>query len=323
MDNISQTPVAVSVIVPLYNKQRTVERAIRSIQGQTFQNFELIVVDDGSTDASLDRLLATGIDGDPRFHLIKQANRGPGAARNEAARCARGRHLAFLDADDEWTPDFLQCATASLQSPSECRMFVAAYDTGAYQTLQRNLLRQCIETSGPWALPPHLGPMAVKDVVDACQISCVVIEASLFRSLGGFYEKERCTFGEDIYLLIQVVFNSRICFELEPLVRFHVEDSELGVKRVGARPVRPHLLEPQPLLDSCPPHHREQLRALFAYYRMLETEKFARDGDWRRISSLRRQYRWPAAVPDGLQFREWKIPLRTLAGGLHRALVRR
>jgi glycosyltransferase involved in cell wall biosynthesis len=315
--------VAVSVIIPLYNKQRTVERAIRSIQSQTFQDLELIVVDDGSTDGSVDRLLATGIDRDPRFRLIRQANRGPGAARNEAARSARGRHLAFLDADDEWMPQYLQRAMSSLRSEPECRMFVAAYDTGAFQALQRNLLRQCIETSGPWALPARLGPSQTKDVVDACQISCVVIEASLFRQLGGFYEKDCCTFGEDIYLLIQVVFNSRIYFDLDPLVRFHVEDSELGVKRVGVRPVRPHLLDPQALLDSCPSHHLEQLRTLFAYYRMLETEKFAREGDWGRISSLRRQYRWPSDVPLGLRLREWKIPLRTLAGGLQRSLRRR
>jgi hypothetical protein len=59
-----------------------------------------------------------------------------------------------------------------------------------------------------------------------------------------------------------------------------------------------------------------QLQALLAYYRMLETEKFARSGDWRTIASMRRQYRWPTAVPRELRLREWKVPLRTLAGRL-------
>ncbi|KQP17916.1 hypothetical protein ASF43_08605 [Pseudorhodoferax sp. Leaf267] len=293
---------------------------MRSIQSQTWTDFEAIVVDDGSTDASWDLLLSSGAAADGRFRCVRQQNAGPGAARNAGAKLARGRYLAFLDADDEWEPGHLQRATACLQSSPGCRVYVSAYDTGQYQSLQVNLLQKCIAQSGRWSLEPGLGPVGVKRVVDACQVSCLVMETALFWHYGGFYEKNRSTFGEDIYLVIQVVFGSDIWFELEPLVHFHVEDSELGVKRVGERPIRPHLLEPEPLVAHCPPERRAQLATLFAYYRLLETEKFARKGDWGTITRMRRQYGWPGKVPMAMRLREWKVPVRTLVGGLQRTL---
>ena len=320
--SIERAAPAVSVVIPLYNKERTIARALESVLAQTFQDIEIIVVDDGSTDAGVERLLAVDLEGQSRFQLVRQANAGPGAARNEGARRARGRYLAFLDADDEWRPRYLERAHEALQREPACPMHVAAYDTGIFQRLQRNLLVQSVDRSGRWTLPAEFGPVQVKNIVDACQISCVVVERELFNRFGGFYEKDHCTFGEDTYLVIQFVLACDIVFDLEPLVCFHVEDSELGVRRSGTPPLRPCLVEPGPLLAHCPPERLPQLRALLAYYRMLETEKFARSGDWRTIASMRRQYRWPTAVPRELRLREWKIPLRTLAGGLGALLPR-
>jgi hypothetical protein len=305
----------VSVVIPLYNKQRTVVRSVASLRQQTFQDFEVIVIDDGSTDGSWAQLEACGALSDAQFRCVQQANAGPGAARNAGARIARGTYLAFLDADDEWLPEHLARATQALAHDGGCEIYVAAYDTGAeHQALQANLLQRYIAQSGRWSLGAELGPVEVKAIVDACQVSCLVVSRALFWHFGGFYEKNRSTFGEDIYLVIQLVFGADIWFEREAQVLFHVEDSELGVKRVGARPVRPHLLEPGPLQANCPPGRRQQLAELFAYYRMLETEKFARLGDWRSIARLRHDYRWPRGVPSAFRLREWKVPLRTLAG---------
>lgn len=305
----------VSVVIPLYNKQRTIARSVASLRQQQFQDFEVIIMDDGSTDASWAQLEACGATTDPRFRCVRQANAGPGAARNAGARLARGKYLAFLDADDEWLPEHLQRAMQALEQANACQIYVSAYDTGAeHQALQANLLQRYIAQTGRWSLGAELGPVEVKAIVDACQVSCLVVSRALFWHFGGFYEKNRSTFGEDIYLVIQLVFGSDIWFEREAQVLFHVEDSELGVKRVGARPVRPHLLEPEPLQANCPPGRRQQLAELFAYYRMLETEKFARLGDWRSIARLRHDYRWPRGVPSAFRLREWKVPLRTLAG---------
>ncbi len=317
------TPL-VSVVIPLYNKQRTIARAVASIRAQTMTDWEVVVVDDGSTDASAAELAACGGAADPRFRCVRQANAGPGAARNQGARLAAGKYLAFLDADDEWLPGHLQHAVQALEGEGgdggqggvapRCQAYVSAYDTGQeHQALQVNLLQGCIARSGRWSLDPGLGPVEVKRIVDACQVSCVVVDRALFWRYGGFYEKNRSTFGEDIYLVIQLVFGCDIWFERSPQVLFHVEDSELGLKRVGERPIRPHLLDPEPVRASCPPARRRQLDALFAYYRMLETEKFSYAGDWRAVLRLRQQYRWPDRVPPELSTREWKVPLRALA----------
>jgi glycosyltransferase involved in cell wall biosynthesis len=98
----------VSVVVPTYNRRETIQAAIASVQRQTFADWELIVVDDGSTDDT-----AALIEGsDPRLVLIRQKNQGVNAARNAALLRARGRYIAFLDSDDEWLPHHLELSVA-------------------------------------------------------------------------------------------------------------------------------------------------------------------------------------------------------------------
>jgi glycosyltransferase involved in cell wall biosynthesis len=94
----------VSVIIPLYNKRQWIRRAVHSVLQQSFTNFEIIVVDDGSTDRGT--LELAGYD-DQRLRRVTQANLGPGAARNRGIAEAKGELLAFLDADDEWLPNYL------------------------------------------------------------------------------------------------------------------------------------------------------------------------------------------------------------------------
>jgi glycosyltransferase involved in cell wall biosynthesis len=93
-----------SIVVPLWNKRETVAATVASALAQAYSRFELIIVDDGSTDGGMDEL--DGFD-DPRIRRIRQANAGPGAARNTGIRAARHDWIAFLDADDLWFPDHL------------------------------------------------------------------------------------------------------------------------------------------------------------------------------------------------------------------------
>lgn len=89
-----------SVIVPVYNRVSLVARTLDSVLSQAGSDIELIAVDDGSTDGSVELLASYG----SRIKLLTQANRGPGAARNLGAKQARGEYLAFLDSDDLWFP---------------------------------------------------------------------------------------------------------------------------------------------------------------------------------------------------------------------------
>src|SRR5687768_4619560 len=94
----------VSVVVPAFNAAETIQAAIQSVSAQTFQDLELIVVDDGSTDGTADVVKRLA----PNAVVITQRNAGPGAARNAGIARASGRFVGFLDADDLWFPNKLE-----------------------------------------------------------------------------------------------------------------------------------------------------------------------------------------------------------------------
>lgn len=105
------SPPLVSVILPTFNRQRTIARAIRSILAQSYGNFELLVVDDGSTDDTRGTVMEIG---DPRIRYIPMPrNQGASSARNEGLRQAKGEFIAFQDSDDEWLSDKLETQIAA------------------------------------------------------------------------------------------------------------------------------------------------------------------------------------------------------------------
>jgi glycosyltransferase involved in cell wall biosynthesis len=97
----------VSVVVPAFNAVPHIRRTLNSVLAQTYQEIEIIVVDDGSSDAT-SAIVEEFVPRDARFHLIRQRNAGVGAARNTAIRKARGKYIASLDADDVWFPEKLE-----------------------------------------------------------------------------------------------------------------------------------------------------------------------------------------------------------------------
>ena len=113
-----------SVVIPLYNKEHYIEATIRSVLDQTCQDFEVLVVDDGSKDNSL--ALARKFESD-RVHIIPQENQGVSVARNTGIRNARGEFICFLDADDEWRPDYLATIDDLTVKYPESAIFVTAY----------------------------------------------------------------------------------------------------------------------------------------------------------------------------------------------------
>ena len=112
----------ISVVIPLYNKEKEIACTLRSVLAQTSQPLEIIVVDDGSTDGSAARVEEIG---SPLIRLIQQENRGVSAARNRAMQEACGEYAALLDGDDTWEPGYL----------AEIERLIAAYPgCGAYAT---------------------------------------------------------------------------------------------------------------------------------------------------------------------------------------------
>jgi glycosyltransferase involved in cell wall biosynthesis len=120
-------PPLVSIVLPTYNRADTLPRAIDSVLTQHQQDWELLVVDDGSQDGSCAQVQALA-QGDPRIHLIRQANAGVAAARNTGLAAARGRFIAFLDSDDAWRPHFLSLTTAFLLAHPEAAWVSTAFE---------------------------------------------------------------------------------------------------------------------------------------------------------------------------------------------------
>jgi glycosyltransferase involved in cell wall biosynthesis len=117
-----------SVVVPLHNREAFIARTAASVFAQTFADFEFIVVDDGSTDGSVERLAS--ID-DPRLRIVRQANGGPGAARSRGMAESRGEWIAFLDADDIWFPAHLDELNAMATRFPMAGLLASSYRQGS------------------------------------------------------------------------------------------------------------------------------------------------------------------------------------------------
>ena len=116
-----------SVVVPTYNRRSMLERALRSVWAQTCDDYELIVVDDGSTDGTAEFLATLGSD----VRTVRQENQGPSAARNAGVALARGTYVVFLDSDDELLPDALACYARAIEMAS--RPSLVSGDAGSDQ----------------------------------------------------------------------------------------------------------------------------------------------------------------------------------------------
>ncbi len=108
----------VSVVIPVFNGERHLGEALESVRRQTHPEVEVIVVDDGSTDRSVEIARAHG----GRMRLLRQANEGTASARNRGVRSSRGAFLAFLDQDDRWEPDKLSLQVRALRESAESQV---------------------------------------------------------------------------------------------------------------------------------------------------------------------------------------------------------
>ena len=293
----------VSVVIPLYNKAGSIRAAVDSVLRQSFADFELIVVDDGSTDGG-PALLATL--SDPRVRSLTQPNAGPGVARNRGLAEASGEYVAFLDADDEWDADFLELAVAALDGDPLCGVWISGRVEGPGRRSSEERYRRMGLTGGAWRLPRGTPAKTLKHYVDICHSSCVLARRLLVQRYGGYYDTVGIMYGEDSYLWLMFLLNHWMYVDPRPHVWFRTEYSALGSARLGRHPVRPALIAPEPLLARCDPAYLGELRDLLAYYRLIETEKQSRLErlDRQELARWRDRFPWQGRVRGRLALRE-------------------
>jgi GT2 family glycosyltransferase len=246
----------VAVVIALYNKGPYVARALDSVLGQTYEDFELIVVDDGSTDEGPG---VVSIYKDPRIRLIRQENAGPGAARNRGVRESAAPYLAFLDADDEWLPEFLRVSIESLEMHPQCSVAVTSRYEGPLRTDMTPVHMRRGLRAGEWSLSQDACDAALRRRGPMLWTGAVVCRRTAFERLGGFYDKNHALIGEDAYLWIQLALNCRIFAILRPLVWYHTEVSDLGWRWKDAGFLHPQLSDPELIRRNCPPEYRRLL----------------------------------------------------------------
>lgn len=207
-----------SIVIPLYNKENLIEYSIRSILSQTFQDFEIIVVNDGSTDNSVS--VAESVM-DPRIRLINQANAGVSAARNRGIKEAKYDLIAFMDADDEWKPDYLDTQYRLTKKYPECSVFSCNYEFhNSKGKITQTIIRKLTFTTETGILTNYF-EVASASHPPLCT-SAVIVRKQAIESIGGFPVGIKS--GEDLLTWARLAVKFKIAYNRTPLAIYNLGD---------------------------------------------------------------------------------------------------
>ena len=279
----------VSVVVSLYNKGELIARAIESVLAQGFQDFEIIVVDDCSTDEGPDRVREFH---DPRIRLIRtERNSGPGLARDLGIKASASDLIAFLDADDEWKPRFLQSCVRFLETHPDAGLVATGYEIwqkGARHSVVLDMPEQIIHD-----------PFALWRESFFTSSSSVTFRRNAYLESGGFDLGLRV--GEDLNLWIRMAMRYPVGYIPEALAIYHQEHPGRETARWFLGKPRPWIFSeefmPVPEEFKKTPIHESFLelkaldaerymRAWLSFGRFSHARKFARKhglGFWRPL----------------------------------------
>ena len=181
-----------SIIIPCFNAAATLPDTLASLQAQTLTDWEALLVDDGSNDAT-PAIIAEAALADPRLRLLRNPRKGPSAARNHAVTQALGQVIAFCDADDLWAPQKLARMAALFSQPQTDAVFARIA-----------FFREVPEDAAAFSTVPH-GPLGIATLLGenpVCTMSNLCIRKSCFAASGGF--DETLVHNEDLEWLIRL-----------------------------------------------------------------------------------------------------------------------
>jgi glycosyltransferase involved in cell wall biosynthesis len=211
-----------SIVMPLFNKEREVARALRSVMAQKFDDYELIVVNDGSTDNGPTVVKSFS---DPRIRLINQENAGVSSARNRGIAEARSEFIAFLDADDEWLPNFLVTINKLRRGYPHCSVFATNF---LYRNvdgcLMPTILRGLPKATWEGVLEDYFKVASQSD--PPISSSAVSVRKEALASIGGF--PAGVTAGEDLLTWAKLASKHSIAYSNQPAAIFCLRESLWG-----------------------------------------------------------------------------------------------
>ena len=210
----------ISVVIPLYNKERQIINTLKSVINQTFRDFEIVIVDDGSTDNSINLVKEFE---DRRITIISQVNQGVSVARNTGIEKAKYDYIAFLDADDEWEPFYLQTQVNLIQDYPTCDVFACAYQFRTYKGDLKPIKLSKMPFSG------ETGILTNYFTVASCShpplwTSAVTAKKEALLSVGGFLLGVKA--GEDLLMWARLAVKYAIAYNKNSLSIYNVSPSE-------------------------------------------------------------------------------------------------
>lgn len=214
----------ISVVIPLYNKETSIAHTLQCVLSQTYQDFEVVVVDDGSSDNGPAIVVQFT---DPRIRLIRQANGGVSVARNTGIHKSRGEYIAFLDADDEWNQTHLEDLSTLIQKYPVCRAFATNYQFRKGDKLTTVILNKI----------PFIGDDGVlTNYFEICSCSHspvnssdVCVEKDLLLSIGGFPVGIKA--GEDLLTWAKIALSTDFAFTKKSSVIYNIGDTSIVSRR--------------------------------------------------------------------------------------------
>lgn len=205
----------ISVVIPLYNKEKQIAATLRSVLQQTYGDFEIVIIDDGSTDGSAAAARAVC---DPRIRLIRQENAGASAARNRGIAEARYGFIAFLDADDRWKPGYLQTQHDLAKKYPQCSVFACNYEFVQEDGTVRPAVIRKLPFDGEDGVLDNYFEVASCSHPPICSIS-IMVKKEAIESIGGFPVGIRS--GEDLLTWARLACKYRIAYHRNIAAEFH------------------------------------------------------------------------------------------------------
>lgn len=203
-----------SVVIPLYNKEKHIKRAINSVLNQTYQNFEIIIINDGSTDFGIEEVKNIK---DSRIKLYNKSNGGVSSARNYGIERSSHEYIGLLDADDMWQPTFLKSISCLIKEYPQAGAYATSYDFIRDKEVTPAKLNVTLE-QGQTCIVDYFRGAIYNPLISA---SSVVIPKRVFENIGLF--STDITRGEDLEMWCRIALKYEIAFLNKNLASYFLD----------------------------------------------------------------------------------------------------